>query len=98
MKGDGYPSADAMFQRLEELAAGGNPAAVASVQEELIRLHRLWSREDLMTRYGAPTSIGGGERGLTMSYTRLNGTNQYETVNFVTIEDVVTQAWGTLGK
>jgi hypothetical protein len=97
-KGAGFPSLDALFQRRQALADGGVVSGLGggpAFQGELMQLHRLWSREDLIERYGVPSFMGGGaERGLMLTYTRPKSPNEYETVNFATIDDVVTGGWG----
>jgi hypothetical protein len=72
-KGAGYPSIDAMFERITELVkAAGNSASDARtvVYRELCRAHFLWTRDDVLDRYGVPDYTQPEANGINLIYIR----------------------------
>lgn len=66
-KSEGYLSMDALTEMMERERAAGD-GWPQKTQDELRQRHAGWTREDLFGRYGAPTSVEAGERGLTVLY------------------------------
>jgi hypothetical protein len=93
LKGEGYPSLDAMFQRVEALLTAGQNPSNDLLSSEMKQLHRLWTREDLFEHYGSPTQMSGTGGVLTVIYSRPKEPEGQEVVGFQTMDDLVTSIW-----
>lgn len=62
-------------------------------RDELRKLHLAWTRDDLFERYGAPDSIGGGDAGVSLIYSRSKGPTETQSVHFTTVDGLVTHAY-----
>jgi hypothetical protein len=88
-KGAGYPSLESMWQRIDVLHQGDPQSVTGSVNSELIRLHLAWTREDVFERYGAPTAVYPGERGIGVVYKRDAKPSEPSTIQFMINEGLV---------
>jgi len=89
-KGPGFPSLDALFDRMEAISGVGDPEWPDKVSTELRQAHLAWTRDDVFERYGAPTSFAGGDRGLSLIFQRVVKPDGIETVSFGTSEGLIT--------
>ncbi|HEV8113694.1 MAG TPA: hypothetical protein VGR31_13040 [Planctomycetota bacterium] len=58
-KGLGYASIDAMWLRIQDKVVDADPAARAALDRELSIAHMLWSRDEVLNRYGGPSRLEG---------------------------------------
>ena len=86
----GFPSLDALFDRMEAISGVGDPEWPDKVSTELRQAHLAWTRDDVFERYGAPTSFAGGDRGLSLIFQRVVKPDGIETVSFGTSEGLIT--------
>jgi hypothetical protein len=91
-KGPGFPSLDELFQRLEQDRQSGGDWVSAAIAE-MNKAHLGWTRDDLFERYGPPTSMGAGEQGLSISYSREKKPGAIESMLFVCADGLVTGVW-----
>jgi len=92
-KGPGFPSLDALFERMEAISGAGDPEWPQKVSAELLRAHLAWTREDIFERYGAPTSLSAGDHGMSLIFTRSVQPDARESVTFVTSEGLITETY-----
>lgn len=92
-KGPGFPSLDAMFERMEAISGVGDPEWPEKVTAELQKAHLAWTREDVFERYGAPTSLGAGVHGMSLIFQRVVGPDVTETVHFATSDGFITEIY-----
>jgi hypothetical protein len=88
-KGNGYPSLDAMWQRIDVLHQSDSNDMTRPVTLELTRLHLAWTREDVFDRYGAPTGLHPEERTLNLIYQRAAKPGEPSSVQFWTNDNLV---------
>jgi hypothetical protein len=58
-KGLGFASIDAMWVRTQEKAGDADPAALVDLNRALNVAHLLWSRDEVLARYGGPSRVEG---------------------------------------
>lgn len=85
LKGEGYPSLDAMFQRAESLKE--------TFGDELRARHILWSVEDVVERYGKPSTINSPNNCVYLLYTRRDVSGGDEEVTFTIAGGLVVAGW-----
>jgi hypothetical protein len=68
-KGPGYPSLDALWQKIDSMAAGEDPDKWSEINTEMTRAHLLWTNEDLVQRYGVSSSVSTGNS-IILTYQR----------------------------
>ena len=88
-KGRGYPSLDAMWQRIDALHGADPRDRTGPVNKELTDNHLAWIREDVFERYGAPTAVYPGERGMGVIYKRDAKPEDPSTIQFLINEGLV---------
>jgi len=89
-KGPGYPSLEAMWQRIDALHGTDPKDATGPVDRELVSSHLAWTREDVFDRYGAPSAVYPGEHWISLVYQRVAKADEPSLVSFVTYESLVT--------
>jgi len=91
-KGPGFPSLDALFERMETISGAGDPEWPGKVSSELRQAHLAWTREDVFERYGPPTSLGAGDHGMSLNFVRIVQPDVTRSVTFVTSDGLITEA------
>jgi hypothetical protein len=90
-QGPGYPSIDGMWLRVREVADNPDPKDLIELNKEFLSAHLLWSRQDVIDRYGPPSRVEGLNMGLRLFYdsTAMPGW----VIGFITSDGVVTSAY-----
>jgi hypothetical protein len=89
-KAPGYPSLEAMWQRIDALHGTDPKDATGPVDRELVSSHLAWTREDVFDRYGAPSAVYPGEHWISLVYQRVAKADEPSVVSFLTYESLVT--------
>lgn len=88
-QGEGYPSLEALRQEVVDAhdndVDGRYEAALSTAKKK----HVLWSREDVIARYGSPAQATAGEHALSLTYPAADDARQSCTLNFVLMQGVV---------
>ena len=88
-KGPGFPSLEALWQRVHEIMQTDDPKRLDTLVTEMCRVHLAWTREDLFQRYGAPQALSGKDRDFDLTYKRGGGEQAMEAFTFKVADDVV---------
>ena len=88
-RGPGYASLDALWQRVHQIARGGDDNWSEKFDSEMRQAHLAWTRDDLFERYGAPTVLNAKDRGLELSYQRRHDEESIESIVFLVADDLV---------
>lgn len=87
-KGPGYPSLDALWQKIDSMAASADPDLQSKVNSELTRAHLSWMNEDLIQRYGACSQVLGSKP-ITVTYKRPLEAGRPNSVSFTLTDGVI---------
>jgi len=72
-RGPGFPSLDAMWQRALEFALSEDPKREQLANDEFSQAHVGWTRDEVIERYGAPSTIKTEPNTLALCYQREMG-------------------------
>jgi hypothetical protein len=89
-EGQGFPSVSAVLDRIHTARRSNDPQWRQKVYGELSDAHSLWTRDEVLERYGKPTSLAGNPGGVMLVYSRDSGDGQEEMVMFLVSDGYVT--------
>jgi hypothetical protein len=82
-KGPGFQTLDEMFQRVVQIRdATGNGGWISQALNEMRDAHFGWTRQNLLERYGKPSSMLSGDRGLAINYAHERRPGVVDTIGF----------------
>src|SRR5262249_25492265 len=90
LQGAGFASIEAI---IDAVAASRDPKDTGWRSREEIQLttaHVLWTFDDVLERYGAPTVVGAGERNLLLRYGRGTVPGAARAIQFTIVDSLVT--------